>query len=105
MLEVVVGKSADLAIGAMRSVEVGAKRVVVFRSNNGTVSALEDRCSHAEVRLSSGTFEPGVGEVVCPAHGARFNVCTGKHLCMPAVTGVKVYTVAERDGEIVVSVP
>jgi 3-phenylpropionate/trans-cinnamate dioxygenase ferredoxin subunit len=110
MPEVVVAKSAELLVGAMRSVEVGAKRVVVFRSNNGSVSALEDRCSHAEVRLSSGTFEPGegpagVGEVVCPAHGARFNVCTGKHLCMPAVTGVKVYTVVERNGEIVLSVP
>lgn len=103
MLEIEVAKSIDLLNGKMLSVTAGAKRVVLFRTMEGALSALDDRCSHAEVRLSSGIFEGG--EVTCPAHGARFDVCTGKHLCMPAVTGVRAYKVLERDGSVIIQMP
>ncbi len=103
MTEVFVGRDEDLALGQMKSVKVGIKNVVVFRDDQGELSALEDRCSHADVKLSVGKFSDGV--VQCAAHGARFDVKSGRHLCMPAVSSVRKYEVKIVDGNIVVVVP
>ncbi|MBL7661519.1 Rieske 2Fe-2S domain-containing protein [bacterium] len=54
------------------------------------VYAFENQCSHMEVKLHSGALEGTV--VTCKAHGAKFDVCTGKALCMPAVKGIKTYS-------------
>lgn len=103
MTEIDVLSETDLASGKMIAVKAGSKNVVLFRSASGEISALEDRCSHAEVKLSRGLFDGGT--VTCPAHGARFEVTTGKALCMPAVSGVKSFPVRVAEGRIFVSVP
>ena len=103
MAEIVVGSEAELAPGRMLALKAGTRNIVVFRDESGCLSALEDRCSHAEVRLSTGKFEKGVVE--CPAHGARFDCKTGRPLCMPAVAPVKKFTVKVTDGKIIVVVP
>ena len=65
--------------------------LVLFLNPDKTISALENRCSHADIELSGGFFEEG--EIECPAHGAKFDVKTGKNLCMPAVKPVKAFAV------------
>lgn len=53
------------------------QRVVLFRTGDGTVTALEDRCAHRWAPLSQGRL---IGdEIACPYHGFRYNargVCT-----------------------------
>ncbi len=45
--------------------------IVLVRNRSGTVQALEDRCSHRGVPLSSGRLD---GESIqCPYHGWRFS--------------------------------
>ncbi len=102
MADIFVCKNAELKAGEMRSIKVGSKNIVVFRDESGELSALEDRCSHADVKLSSGCFKDGI--VQCPAHGAKFDIKTGKHLCMPAVVPVRRYGVSIKDSDIVVTV-
>ena len=103
MKEIAAAKEADLKEGMMMAVQAGGRNIVLFRDREGKVSALEDRCSHADVRLSRGSF---CGDhVECGAHGARFDVKTGKALCMPAVTGVKRFDVKVEGGSIFVVVP
>ncbi len=102
MTEIDVLDDKDLPNGQMKAVKAGAKQVVLCRSNSGEVHALEDRCSHAEVKLSRGLFDGK--EVTCVAHGARFDAQTGKALCMPAVTGVKSFPVRVVEGRILVTV-
>ena len=102
MVDHKVAKSSELKLGELLAVKVGNKQIVLARTADGKVFALQDRCSHADVKLSGGKLD-GV-EIECPAHGAKFNCCSGKNLCMPAVTGVKSYTVKEVQGEIVVEV-
>jgi len=102
-MELTVGKEADLKPGQMCSLAIGqGKYVLVFRDGEGGLHALEDKCSHAEVRLSGGKFSGF--EVECPAHGARFDVRSGKALCMPAVAPVKSYPVKVVAGNIIVLV-
>lgn len=105
MKEIVVAKESDLENGSMLSVIAGDQHVVLFRDRQGEITALLDRCSHAEVRLSMGTYRPQVGEVECAAHGARFDVKNGRPLCMPAVAPVKTFPIKLINGNIIVILP
>jgi phenylpropionate dioxygenase-like ring-hydroxylating dioxygenase large terminal subunit len=75
--------------------------VLLFRRENGSVAAIEDRCSHRRVSLSLGTL---VGDhVQCGYHGLQFN---GEGTCVripgqdriPPQACVRAYPVTERDG-------
>ncbi|HEX8059325.1 MAG TPA: Rieske 2Fe-2S domain-containing protein [Cyclobacteriaceae bacterium] len=57
-------------------VVIGDKRIcLVFQ--NETLFAIEDKCSHNGESLSKGTVNY-LGEVICPWHGYRFNLKTGR---------------------------
>jgi 3-phenylpropionate/trans-cinnamate dioxygenase ferredoxin component len=88
-------------------VEVEGIDIVIFKLDDGTLTALEDRCSHADVKLSEGAFEKEGkkgGTIECFAHGAKFDVCSGKHLCMPAVTPVRTFPVRSEGESIFVTI-
>ena len=87
----------------MKGVAAGDFEIVLVRNSAGVVTALEDRCSHAEVRLSEGFVEGN--EVECAAHGARFDAATGKALCMPAVAPVPTFQVKIQGDDVIVVVP
>jgi 3-phenylpropionate/trans-cinnamate dioxygenase ferredoxin subunit len=53
--------------------------------------AVEDVCSHDGQPLTDGPLEGTAIE--CPRHGARFDVRTGRPLCMPAVEPIATYEV------------
>ncbi|MEI9919305.1 MAG: Rieske (2Fe-2S) protein [Bacteroidota bacterium] len=59
-----------------QQVVIGSKRIcLVLHGDN--MLALDDKCSHNGESLSKGTVNY-VGEVVCPWHGYRFNLKTGR---------------------------
>lgn len=82
--------SGELLPGEMRSVydAVTGTPILVFNLD-GELYALEDRCSHEDFELSSGTFDPATGSIECILHGARFDVRDGRPLCPPAYTPVR----------------
>ena len=43
-------------------------------------------------------------EIVCPRHGARFDLRTGTVLSLPATEDVEAFPVEVRDGEVYVVV-
>lgn len=55
---------------------IGSKRICLVLHNEKLL-AIEDKCSHNGESLSKGTINY-VGEVVCPWHGYRFNLVTGR---------------------------
>ncbi len=77
--------------------------VVLVRIADREVVAFPDRCSHADVPLSSGTCADG--EIECSAHGARFSLATGAVTCAPALTPIKKLAVEIRDDEVWVEEP
>lgn len=95
-----VARTADVAPGSMKRVMVAGIRVVLANVN-GEYFAIDDTCSHEEASLSQGTLTGEV--VVCPKHGARFNVKTGRVLALPAVRSVAVYPVRVEGDEILVA--
>src|SRR6185369_15236278 len=49
---------------------VAGREIVVFRTREGGLGALPDRCPHRGMRLSLGRVERGC--LVCPYHGWRW---------------------------------
>ena len=70
----------DVPVGKMKHIEVGEKEILLANPE-GRVYALCDRCSHMNAPLSMGTLNGKV--VTCTAHGARFDVTTGKKVAEP----------------------
>lgn len=102
-MEVRVARSDEIPRGEMKAIQAEGIDIVLFRGHDDVLSALEDRCSHADVALSAGSFAEG--EVTCLAHGARFDVRSGKQRCLPAVRPVRTFVVSERAGEVFVVIP
>jgi 3-phenylpropionate/trans-cinnamate dioxygenase ferredoxin subunit len=101
-VRVPLGDLGDLGEGELRSYPAGAFQVMVCRVA-GTLYALEDECSHAETSLSDGMLEGYA--VTCPLHFAQFDVRDGRHLCPPAYTGVRTFTLVEDAEGATVEVP
>jgi 3-phenylpropionate/trans-cinnamate dioxygenase ferredoxin subunit len=93
----------ELPPGTMRLVPAGQISVGVYNVD-GTLCALEDRCSHDDGPLVEGDWEPDRGVVICPRHGATFEICTGKALTLPAYLPVETFPVRVEDGMVVVDV-
>ncbi len=62
--------------------------------------AIEDVCSHDGQPLTDGPVADGA--ITCPRHGAKFDLNTGKPLCMPATRPIPKFAVQIRDGEVFV---
>ncbi len=60
--------------------------------------ALDDTCTHAEASLADGWVEGC--EVECPIHAAKFNLCTGQAMNLPATIPVRTHKVEVRGDEI-----
>ena len=75
---------------------------VILLNVDGEFYCVADFCTHDEGPLADGELEGC--ELICPRHGARFDVRTGKET-MPAPTPVPTYQVKIVDGEIFVEEP
>jgi 3-phenylpropionate/trans-cinnamate dioxygenase ferredoxin subunit len=73
---------------------VHGKRIcIVLREDK--VFAIQDSCSHSGESLSKGNINY-LGEVVCPWHGHRFNLRTGRESSERS-TDLETYPVKEDD--------
>lgn len=94
-----VARADDISAGEKRIVEVDGVEVVIVNLD-GQFYALEDVCTHDGGPLGEGKLDGHA--LVCPRHGARFDVRTGAVLKMPAVDPVPTYRVRVENGEILV---
>ena len=76
-----VARVGDIKPGKMQCVKVEGRRYLLANID-GSVYATDDRCTHEDASLSSGSLH---GEYVkCPLHNSRFNVRTGQVMEDPA---------------------
>ena len=102
-MEVDVCPLEELPPGSVKIVHAGPVYVGVYYLN-GELYALEDRCSHDDGPLVEGDWEPDAAVVVCPRHGARFDIRTGKPLTLPAYLPVETFPVRVDGGIVKVDV-
>jgi len=83
--------------GARKSIVFDDRAVLLFRID-ADLYAVEDVCSHDGQPLTEGRLIDG--SIECPRHGARFDVKTGRPLCMPAVEPIATYEVRIEGNDI-----
>ena len=94
----------ELPPGSSRIVHQGPLAVGVYNCE-GAYRAIEDRCSHDDGPLCEGDWEPDECVVVCPRHGARFDLESGRPLSLPAYEPVDVFPVEVQDSVVRVQLP
>jgi 3-phenylpropionate/trans-cinnamate dioxygenase ferredoxin subunit len=78
-------------------------QAALFKHEDGGFYAVEVWCSHQKVSLMNGDLEDY--ELMCPLHGACFDIRTGKHLSLPAVKPIASYPVRVDGDTILIEVP
>jgi nitrite reductase/ring-hydroxylating ferredoxin subunit len=79
----------------VQAIETAGRQLVLCNAA-GRVYALEDRCPHANVKLSGGRLEGSVLE--CPLHGGKLDVRDGSPLRPPIRKAATTFEVIEVDG-------
>jgi ferredoxin-NADP reductase len=92
-----VAKTDDLAPGQMKAVDVNGKRLALCNVDSA-IFAFSDECPHAGGWLSEGDLFGK--EIVCPLHGATFDVTTGAVVEPPADEPLTCYSVRITGSEI-----
>ena len=88
---------SDLAEGEHVVVDVDGVEVAVFRIE-GAFYAIEDVCTHDGAEIASGRLDGC--EIICPRHGARFCLKTGKVLQGPAYEDLPCFPLRVENGVI-----
>jgi len=92
----------DLMDGERIFVEIDDLAIVVFNIA-GSYFAIGDVCSHDDGPLGEGQTEEH--EVICPRHGARFDIRTGKAVSLPAIIDIPAYPIQVVGDQIEIGVP
>lgn len=97
-----VGPAQAVTEAATLSAEVDGYPIIVARCGE-RLFAVEDRCTHDGESLAGAEIEKC--EIICPRHGARFDLRTGDALTPPAYEPIKTFNVRQEDGRILVERP
>jgi nitrite reductase (NADH) small subunit len=77
-VEVTLSPLSAIPEGEGRTFQVGAQRLAVFRSRDGSVFATQAECPHQQGPLADGLL--GGGTLICPLHALKFDLRTGRAL-------------------------
>jgi 3-phenylpropionate/trans-cinnamate dioxygenase ferredoxin subunit len=94
-----VARVDEIPPGEKKIVEVDGLLVVLVNLD-GEFYAIEDVCTHDGGPLGEGELEGH--ELICPRHGARFDVRTGDALTLPAFEPAPTYEVRLENGDVLV---
>ena len=93
----------ELPPGEVKIVRAGEIAIGVYNAD-GELYAIEDRCSHDDGPLAEGDWDPEELVAICPRHGSRFDIQTGKALSLPAYLPVETFPVRVVEGIVKVTV-
>lgn len=122
MAEHEIGLASEFEEGAKRLVSVDGVDIGIFRLG-GALHAWRNVCPHQggpvcqgrifqrvvddlgpDMQLHGRAYDETQLHIVCPWHGAEFNIRTGQHAGIPDLKLTRV-ELSERDGKVVVHVP
>jgi 3-phenylpropionate/trans-cinnamate dioxygenase ferredoxin subunit len=96
-----VCKASDIPDPGKEVFEVDERFVIVFHLE-GKFYALDDCCTHDGSPMGDGLIE-GL-QIICPRHGARFDIPTGQAMTMPAVRATGSHEVKVEGGDVWVKI-
>lgn len=94
-----IAKTADIPDPGKATFEVDDRLVVLIHAG-GQWYCIDDVCTHDGGPLGEGPLEDHA--IVCPRHGAKFDIRTGDALTMPATEPTAVHQVRVDGQDILV---
>ena len=94
-----VASSGDLPRGKTLCVEVDGREILLCHTAEG-IFAVDNLCSHAAARLCEGKLKGH--RILCPLHGAAFDVRDGSALTRPASVALATYPVRVEGQDIAI---
>jgi len=76
-----VGKASDIPDGKIIHLMIDKKKDILVVNIRGNYYAVSNICTHEEARLHEGRLSGK--ELVCPWHGAKWDVTSGKLIMFP----------------------
>ena len=92
---------SDVPMAKMHACAAGDREILVCRTKQG-IFAVDNICTHAYARLNEGRLRGT--RLICPLHGASFDVRDGRVLGAPATTPLLTHAVNVTDGRIEISI-
>ncbi|CAH0991008.1 3-phenylpropionate/cinnamic acid dioxygenase ferredoxin subunit [Sinobacterium norvegicum] len=83
-----IASTGSIPAGKTQCVTVDGQEILLCHSKEGWY-AIDNMCSHAKARLSEGKLKGC--KVLCPLHGAAFDIRDGAALSKPASIPLKTY--------------
>jgi len=99
---ITVGTVEELKDGERLFVKIDEKPIVVLKIGD-QYYAIADVCSHDDGPVGEGELEGY--EIICPRHGARFDIRTGRVLALPAFVDIPAYPVRVVGDQIELGLP
>ncbi|MGH8015542.1 MAG: Rieske (2Fe-2S) protein [Candidatus Zixiibacteriota bacterium] len=94
-----VARVEDIPTGKVKGFEVGYDKIVICNTGEGFY-AVADECSHEMLPRNRARLKGNI--ILCPHHGARYDVRTGEVTHPPAIVPVQTFEVKVENGEIFV---
>lgn len=88
----------EVPAGTNKCYKVADQNVLVCHTKTGEVYAVENLCSHALQTLEGGRMRSF--KIICPLHGASFDMRTGAVTGAPAYEPIKAYETKVADGKV-----
>ncbi|NOR72566.1 MAG: Rieske 2Fe-2S domain-containing protein [Mariprofundaceae bacterium] len=96
-----VAKVDELTPGNRKIIMTDVAEIAVFNLD-GEFFAIEDVCTHDGGELASGVCDGD--QIICPRHGARFCIRSGKVLTPPAYEDIETFPVRIDQGVIQIDI-
>ena len=89
---------SDIDPGKTLCVEVDGREILICHTREGFF-AVDNLCSHTAARLCEGKLKGQ--KILCPLHGAAFDVRDGSALTRPASTPIDTYSIRVDGDDII----
>ena len=96
-----IAKTDEIPTGQMKGIKINDKDILVTNIA-GKYYAIGAKCTHAGGDLSKGKMDGNI--VICPRHGSKFDVITGKSVSGPAKQSVPIYQVKIQGKSILIDI-
>jgi 3-phenylpropionate/trans-cinnamate dioxygenase ferredoxin subunit len=97
-----IAPASEVPNGERIIFDIGNQPIVLFNIG-GQYFAIGDVCTHDDGPLGDGDLDGY--EIICPRHGAHFDVRDGRAVRLPAVVNTPWYPVRVSDGFLEVGIP
>jgi len=92
-----VGQLADFPTGSLKKVTVGVDDVVIANVG-GKLHAITNKCTHRGGPLNEGELEGST--IICPWHGGKFDLATGKVVSPPPMKDATSFNVKVEGNDV-----